>query len=281
MHDSVQGDANTTSITDQLLGFGTNGDEDGTKTIRWNEANLSAVLRFNFRRQVNVPVNPFIVDRPDYNVTAVSHYTNDPTYAAMPGYDADAYPDGTDDNASGKALFVYGRAHAPRYRVDCTTTSCTSQPLIVYYEFYSDDHNSTILDLRRNTTYMGAGADQRSKDSFSWFQNMLHSAPDDGTVQSTQQKNGGLAVDTGTYVQSPGRTSMVYSYNGTEGYPYKATIEINASKWLIYNRFNPNAQLNEFELEFNNKGTQLAPANAGGFTGEDNASINSSRRIQW
>ena len=72
-----------------------------------------------------------------------------------------------------------------------------------------------------------------------------------------------------------------FTYTGNKGYPFKGTVNMTTDPWLIYHRFDENATVNTFELEFNSA--------TGGWTGVDrsnvavdvNASTNTNRRIEW
>ena len=67
----------------------------------------------------------------------------------------------------------------------------------------------------------------------------------------------------------------------TFGYPYKTTMENNASSWLIHNPKNPDATTNEFSVEFSRK--------SGGWSGKhdtdtvtkDHNVTNTNRRSMW
>ena len=122
----------------------------------------------------------------------------------------------------------------------------------------------------------------RSTDSINWYVNLQHTAVD-GNISATAPKVGSLVSDGGVanYTNINGMTLIPYTYNGREGYPYKATIQIFTDPWLIYNRFNPNATVNEFELEFNNDKGAKTGIDISGEESDTSANINTSRRIQW
>jgi hypothetical protein len=232
-------------------------DGNGTTLIQY---------KLNFDRKVNLPVNPFKLKLSNVDVNDTD---------AVFGTDASPTPD--------TATFLYGRAHAPRYRVGCTntpaiSTSCDSNPLYIYYEFYSNDTTGTIIDLRNDL----AADNLRSKDSFNWFQNPGHVPALDGNVTGSQQKYESEIVQIGNILPSGSRSQVSYRYNGAMGYPYKGTMEVNASNttpWLVYNRFDTTATGFTFEIEFNAEGAEaLMDQNV---TSGDGGSVNTSRRIRW
>ena len=230
-------------------------DGNGTALIQY---------RLNFDRKVNQPVNPFRI--------TLTHVDVD---------DGDAVHG--EDNTNDTATFLYGRVHAPRYRVSCPspTAACISRPLYIYYEFYSDDSQGAIVHLRQNT--LGVSDALRSKDSFNWFQNPAHVPATDGNVTATQQKYGAAHINQyGSATTDGARSAIRYNYDYAAGYPYKGTIEITDSsvgRWLIYNRFDINATDNSFELEFNAEGT--AAFMEQNVTSGSGGSVNTSRRIRW
>ena len=95
-------------------------DGNGTAHIEYN---------INFDRKVNQPVDPLRL--------ALQKVEIDDTDSVH-----------GEDVSSDTATFLYGRVHAPRYRVDCNVTAinapCISGNLTMYFEFYSKDTNVTL-----------------------------------------------------------------------------------------------------------------------------------------
>lgn len=262
------GTANTTTIIPTMLGFGTGTDAPGTKTIDWADTDLTRVLRFNFSRTINNPLNPVQITSADVDVNATSDYAQ-----FLPGHDLTAKITGTNNgDASTSAAFYYGRTHAPRTRIAGGLGTAT-----FYYEVYcfGTDANGTVCDPALRDAVSGG---LLSVDDIRWFQNTIHNSAD-GNITSTGQKNGLANIAIGAPVNAAVST-VQYNYDGIRGYPYKTTMDINNSEWLLFNRFDPAATVNSFELEFNQagmwSGTDLSGANV-----DSNASINTNRRIQW
>jgi hypothetical protein len=72
-----------------------------------------------------------------------------------------------------------------------------------------------------------------------------------------------------------------YTYlPGDKGYPYKTTMNVNSSDWLIFHKFDAAATVNNFELEFNSAAgwseTTLTGENV-----DSGAALNTNRRIEW
>ena len=58
-------------------------------------------------------------------------------------------------------------------------------------------------------------------------------------------------------------------------------MENNASGWLIYNKYNPNATTNEFEVEFVKPGGSWAGKHETNTSTDSNASNKTNRRLMW
>ena len=224
-------------------------------------ANLE--LNINFDRAVNNEVNPFEFEITDLTVTDANGAT-------------------TEESVNQSAIYLYGRAHAPRYRVD---VGANTKPALIYYEYFSDDSTTARAD------YNLSGDDSRSSDSLQWFINTLHNpgtanggAGGDGTVYVTSQKAGSGLIHQYSLEDnaSVNATTAVYTYDGSSGYPHKGTIRIITDSWLVYDRYNVNAVDNEFEIEFNeNLGDSEGLEGSADVDEDDTVNTNTSRRINW
>ncbi len=235
-------------------------------------------LGYNYDRVVNQPVNPRFV-----------HFSNlSFAYVSNPPISVDRI---TDHHVSGtlpldhNITFIYGRVHAPRYRVECSgtgncsTATSPNQPLKFYTEFYYDaaasvEANSTLTTLSQEA--------DRSVDSIRWYTNTQHNEGRDGNITSVIQRyvtTSPISRSGATLTFTSGVAFDDFEYDSSsEGYPYKATMQIISQPWLIYNRFDDSATANDFELEFNAK--KLGGA-TGGVDDSNMTSPNTSRRIRW
>ncbi|MHC3995230.1 hypothetical protein ACXWTF_10405 [Thiomicrolovo sp. ZZH C-3] len=234
-------------------------DANGTTTIAY---------RINFDRKVNTPLNPFRLALAGVDIVDTD---------GVSGSDFSPSPD--------TATFLYGRVHAPRYRIDCSTavtSPCNStQPLQLYFAFYSTDTN---LTLRRQYAH----DDERSKDAIYWFRNTNHSALIDGNVTILSHLYNGYNLSTTSAplhqnstisVPAAGTSTVTIGYDGSRGYPYKSSIGLHTQKWLNYHRFNTNPDVNaSFLIEFNAVGLE---AGEGNLSDTHSAPANSHRRIRW
>jgi len=218
--------------------------------------------KLNFDRKVNRPVDPFRISLTNADVNDTDGVTGS-------------------DSTTDTATFLYGRAHAPRYRVDCSssTGNCASQPLLIYFEFYSKDSN---LPLRRDAVSgLNIGDQLRSNDAILWFRNTNHMAADGNTTSVAQRYIVSSPITPSVITHNGNTDQQTYTYSGNDGYPYKASMELNASRWLIYNRFEDNATSNNFQLEFNaGPGNKAGTDNLGGGA-DTGAGANTNRRIRW
>lgn len=234
--------------------------------------------RLNFDRNRSLVVNPFMLWLQDVNITDAIDGISAPI-SLIP---------------ENNATFLSGRLHAPRYRVECsgsgscTTAATPNPPLRLYGEFYYDTHLTLDANTTLTTLLATTGA-QRSVDSILWYTNNRHlhngSSALEGTALSVAQyynnavySSTPLSVTTPTNVNA-GISTVTVTYNGSKSYPYKASMGISASPWLLYNRFDANASYNAFELEFNAMhlgGDANTSAQDANFTNP-----NTSRRIRW
>ena len=225
----------------------------GSVVFAEGDVNGTASLDFglNFDRDQTAPVDPF-----ELTIDTISAEDAN-------GITSATYP------VDQSATYLYGRAHAPRYRVACETASiCDSDTKLVYYEFYSQD---TDLALRQ----LYASDAQRSPDAILWYTNSRHMASDGNVTLS-----GSSVVSLSTPVTNGPTAPFVSQYLGTQGFPHKMTIPISTQTWLLYNRFDTSALTNDFALEFNlQDGDQVGEDSLGaeGMSG----TANTSRRIFW
>jgi hypothetical protein len=206
-------DANETNITTLAIGFGIGSDANGTKTIAWNETNTSKYLRYNFRRDVNLPQNPFDVNGSDLNISMTSSYV-DTNFTPNRTANINGSRLGTIAPAGGSSKFVYGRIIPRDVRVFGANTSFTAN---AWYEVY-------------NLSSIGATAFPLSKNDQSWYANTLHTDLSDGDGNVT-------LVVTGT---NPTNTSIV-PLTGMETYSFGSgyglggyQAHILTAPWLWY-----------------------------------------------
>jgi hypothetical protein len=169
---------------------------------------------------------------------------------------------------------IYGRTHAPRQRF----TGDTGDALIYYEAYcYGSDASGTNCDK----TLLPDGSDSKSTDDPRWFTNTKHTSID-GNVGTPTQKNGDADVTTNSVsTDSPADASLTYNSASTKGYPFKTTMQNDASSWLIYNKYKSTATTNEFEVEFTNDNSTWAGQHETNTTTIRNSSFKTNRRTMW
>ncbi|MDD2790802.1 MAG: choice-of-anchor D domain-containing protein [Sulfurimonas sp.] len=258
-------------------------DINATKTLAMDDANIqtgqnyftkdlngsmSTVLNLNYSRESNVTANPKTIYISKYKVNCINS-EDECTFNA--NLDENTTQGEKDINATIK--HYYGRTNVPK-QVYISPVGTTGTPAndLIYYEVFC---NGTGCDK----TLLSNGVNSRNSDDPRWFINTSHIAGF-GTAGNINQKN--AANVTATTAGGVHQDSTNIVYDTLKGYPYKATMEHNASSWLIYNRYNAAATLNEFEVEFQ------APES--GWTGIHNNNINTAvgkgaiwtnKRLDW
>ncbi|QFR49887.1 hypothetical protein FJR48_09165 [Sulfurimonas lithotrophica] len=258
--DLLHNDANTTSIPNAKLGF-----IAGKYTVAWNENNTSKMLRFNFPREVNNAINPFRVLAADLNISADSYYTQ-----ISPSSDANITGEDI-GTGNGNATFIYGRTNTPR-RIITGDIGNT----FIYFESYCNGVDS--FGVNCNKSLLPNGVDSNSTNDPRWYVNALHT-PSDGIVGTVSQKNTNKVDITGIIAGTP--TQVGLDYDESSGYSYKATMENNASRWLIYNKFDANDDKNEFEVEFVKSSQDWGGVDDANSTSQTSGASKTNRRIMW
>jgi len=235
----------------------------GAKTIQYSDTNNSKNLKFNYNRTVTTPINPFTVQGANISVSANATYTaSDGTSTTVTGTNV----------ATQDAVFVYARTHAQRQRF--TQSSGTA---IIYYETFCNDTDTvgTVCDK----SLLPDGVNAKITDDPRWFINSEHNSSF-GHVGTVTQK-GSLTHITAAAPTGTNIATVQLTYDENKGYPYKATMENNASSWLIYNKYDATDTTNEFEVEFSNGNSQWTGQAENTNSTNRNASNTTNRRTMW
>jgi len=165
--------------------------------------------------------------------------------------------------------FVYGRTHVQRHRFTGDTGTA-----LVYYEIYC---NGTIDGNSCKKSLLPNGLNSTTTDDPRWFVNPDHNTSDGVVGNVSQKRNSGVSS---TNVLS-NSISLHYLNASTKGYPYKTTMQNQASNWLIYNPFNINDDSNEFEVEFIGGSGEWVGVSETQTSTNKNASSKTNRRSMW
>ena len=236
----------------------------------------ATVINLNYNRTNSVALNPEEITFNTYNV--------DCTIPGNCTFNADLVANktaqgATDLNSTIPIKHYYGRTHSPRNRFVGFTGNA-----FIYYEVFC---NGTVNGTTCDKDLLQNRFASRITDDPRWFRNEAHIVTSHGTAGAVDgsditQKNG-ARVSTAALVEITGRTTAPLTYDVSRGYPYKATMENNASRFLIYNRYdtaNTNT-LNEFEVEFVNANSSWAGQKETDTHTKDTSSKKTNRRSMW
>ncbi len=236
----------------------------GKQTITWNEVDPDKRLFFNFPRTIDTAQNPFVVNGASITLDVESEYTSTFTGAVQDVIGTEV--------AANSATFIYGRSHAPRQRYEDNNGRA-----FIYFEAYcfGTDANGVSCDK----TLLPNGLNSRSTNDLRWFINPDHNA-NHGVIGNVVEKNAlGRVNPTGQTGVNPVTVDM--TYNEDQGYPYKTTMQNNASDWLIYNQDDGVATTNQFPVEFYREDGAWSGAHETDTTTNDHDATNTNRRSMW
>ena len=234
----------------------------GLKSVLWTETNSSQNIMFNFQRDTNVTLNPFVINGSNVNLTANSTYPSVPVVTGS-------------TVSSSSATFIYGRTNAPRQRINGNSGTA-----LIYYEAFCSgvDSNGTTC----NKSFLPNGPSSKSNDDPRWFKNTLHNVATLNHVGVVAQKSGLGIVTAGTANNAnPSSVTLTYTEANTRGYPYKTTMENTPATWLVYNKYDSLDTTNEFEVEFEGGSSSWAGKHETDTTTNAGGTIKTNRRSMW
>jgi hypothetical protein len=225
-------------------------------------------LNMNYKRNMNVTINPKSLTFSSYKVTC-TNATGDCTFSA--GMEHNKTTKGIKDlNATIQIKHYYGRAHAGKQRYGVPTDAPYNAN--IYYEIYcyGAGCDTTLLPSTKHV------------DDIRWYQNTLHSTSNDGNATNVFETDGiGKVTRNGAINNTLNPTTVNLLYDGSLGYPYTTTMDINASGWLIYNENNNPANPNPFQVEFNKAVTGWSGEKETNTTTKSTNVSKTNRRTMW
>jgi hypothetical protein len=238
---------------------------NGSYTLSNTETNSSKKLMFNYNRAVSTSYNPLLKSGSDMNLTMSSQF--DSSSGATKVLTRSSLADNN-------ATFVFARSHAPRQRFTGDTAETS-----IYFEVYCYTTDTRGKVCKKEL--LPNGLNSKQTDDPRWFINTQHTSATQGTQGVITQKNGsGDITQDSVGTISNGEVKVTLKYDGTN-YPYKATMEMNSSTWLIYNKYDASATTNEFEVEFGATDSAWAGAHETNTTTTNSASSKTNRRLMW
>lgn len=242
--------------TDKTLIKGKNQVQEWISPFQFENGKGEAKVYFNINRKINTAQNPTRITVVDAN-TSTSWMSNSGSPKSFNGVTLNTYKD-----------YYYGRTHSPRQRFVGSAGDA-----FIYYEVYCDTANDG------NKSLLQDGVNAKFIDDPRWFINTQHQTPRDGQINSVTQKGATKVTATNITTDNPSKVHL--KYNSDKNYPYKATMQINNSDWLIYNKYNPNATVNEFDVEFISPSGNWAGEAETNTTTKRNAAKQTNRRLMW
>ncbi|MBV5320067.1 MAG: hypothetical protein JZU62_00110, partial [Sulfuricurvum sp.] len=257
--DSVKGSANENNITSSTIGF-----TDGITHLSWNDANTSRVLKFNFDRNASLPINPLEINATEVNISISKTYI-DGAYSALVENNT-TNKAGTSNGTTGNAVFLYGRTDAPDYRFS-NNPGCGR----VWYEFYDTNGSDPLIV----TTFGAMPALSESPDP-NWYKNTLHSVGTDGNITATTVAQITVSTTTGCMgtMSGSGFEKRGFTYDGSFGYPFRGTVQLDASDWL-------DVTSNNFGVEFYKSSGWIGQTQKAKTATDSDTEKISNRRIMW
>lgn len=257
--DSVRGSANNNDITNTAIGF-----MDGVYHLSWNNADTSKILKFNFARNASNPINPFEIAPTEVNISVNRIYSADGFSETIQNTALNQA--GATNGTTGNAAFLYGRADAPDYRFS-NNPGCGR----IWYEFYTTNNPDPLI-----VTTFGTMPPLSDSPDLNWYKNTFHVAATDGNVTATTIPQISVSTTTGCMgiVTGGGYEKRGFTYDGSFGYPFRGTVQLNTNSWL-------NVSGNNFGVEFYKAGSWIGETTKAKTATDADAEKISNRRIMW
>lgn len=228
-------------------------------------------LKLNYQRDVNETANPKVVVFGAYTAECIPDALGiNPCSMNADGL-TNYKTEGTFEHNQ-PVVHYYGRSYTPRQRYSQQTGVAP-----IFYEVYCDASGDTTL------LQAGSLPSQDPSPNLTWYVNQAHTNTNFIYAHPTTvtQKTGARVTGTQTTGNHPDGTNL--TYDGSRGFPYTTTMQHNADSWLIYNKDNPNALANEFEVEFigGQDGSWAGRTDTNATTDISNTAPVTNRRIMW
>jgi hypothetical protein len=216
-----------------------------------NAGKANVAIKINFDRTKNNVVNPF-----RFNINEINSTDEDDINGTL-----------TEEQ---NTTFVYGRTNTPRQSFEGNSgTSYT------YFEVYCFESGCDKTILQNTTSPL-----LKSTNDIRWYINENHNATDNGIIGIITQKYGNGVSSTAPSATNPTISTLSYTKASSYGYPFKTTMENNASNWLIYNKDTALTNKNNFQIEFIKVGEWIGESETQSTTTKpQSAKIN--RRTIW
>ncbi len=220
-----------------------------------NNGTGSFVVRINFNRVIDKPVNPFVFNMTDLNIT-----DSDSVFGKL-------------ENQDLRAVYYYARLRASKFMYDDVTENSVKTPIYidVYYTPGTEfDKNATFDTNKFNIT-----------NDFEWFISSQHDDTIDGKVYLEAVDSSKGSVTANPPIMYGGNEDVTVTAND----PARPLIvDINmtgTSSWLIYNKDKPEEPSPFYRVRFINPANDWAGYGKTGSVVETNASKKKTKRLEW
>ncbi|WP_428738119.1 choice-of-anchor L domain-containing protein [Sulfurimonas sp.] len=247
-HTTENADFNTTAAFFQK-------DQNGTMRLRTN---------LNFNRDINVSAGP-----EDINYSFIAAEDNATLFNA--DLVNNKFAEG--NRTVGQVVHhYYGKTVAPKVTIICNelpcttgtaTSSDTSTKVLAYFTIYCDPTDAAYTcQAATVATSATLPINSFQTNDIRWWTNPYHDDPTASgvNISGTQTNDGDIGaisevansqVNASALVeQEPYMYELPLTYQGGNGLPYDATMQMQSDPWLIYNASNGNATANSFIVEF-------------------------------
>ncbi len=220
-------------------------------------------IRYNFKRDINESKNPQTITFKKLSV-GCKNAAECRTKADLGDHDVNA---SSFKDINETIRFYYARAYVPDSKIIGNSGTVKG-----YYEIYCSGSGC-------NKALLPQGAASKGSDDPRWWINESHTSGY-GKMKEIKQKRTPVHVTLNGASPSGNATENIpLLYDEQRGYPYKATMKIIPNRWLIYNKYNANADHNEFDVKFEGNGEWAGKNSSKSATGTSNA--DKSRILKW
>ena len=220
-------------------------------------------IRYNFKRDINESKNPQTITFKKLSV-GCKNVAECRSKADLGDHDVNA---SSFKDINETIRFYYARAYVPDSKIIGNSGTVKG-----HYEIYCSGSGC-------NKALLPQGAASKGSDDPRWWINESHTSGY-GKMKVIKQKRTPVHVTLNGASPSGSATENIpLLYDEQRGYPYKATMKIIPNRWLIYNKYNANADHNEFDVKFEGNGEWAGKNSSKSATSTSNA--DKSRILQW
>ena len=221
-----------------------------------NNGTGNFIVRLNFNRVINKPVNPFVLNVTDLNTS-----------------DSDGVV-GKLENQDMRAVYYYARARASKFMYDDVTDNSIKTPVYidVYYTPGTEFDKNATFDTNKFTV----------TNDFEWFISSQHNNTKDGEVKLVSQDTNKATVTNTPTIVNGKIQDITVTDEGKTLRPFIVDINMTGtSSWLIYNKDKPEEPSPFYRVRFTNPGSDWAGYGKTGRVVETNASKKKTKRLEW